>query len=282
MRTKYSNNPGLFRGTPTHRLHGALPLDDKKLGWAREQISAWSKTGARLFLRPNLFHFGHNMPVNISHKFGEYFKYCYKYGLIATDFDLIPGPWATEGPAYYVLGRIHRRADWPVDKILDEYFSGFGPAKDTVKAYFTHWEKVTDSVTQEYYDEGWNARGISDNPEHRFFRWAEHIFTPDVMASGWALLEKARAAAKGDERAQQRVEFLGMGLKDAELTLAVSVAFDAYRTGGEGQLYAQALKTLDEYRASIDKHNVANMGYLYAKEGLHWSRPDTAKRLSPP
>jgi hypothetical protein len=258
-----------------------FPLDEKKLDWARQQWAGWDKSGVRQFLRPNLFHFGHNLPFNISRKFGDYFSFCYERGMMGTDFDLVPGAWASQGPAYYVLGRIHRHGDRNVKQILDEYYSGFGPAKQAVKIYFDHWEQLSDSVTQKSYDQGWKARGISDNPEHRIFIWSEHFFTPQVMAEGRSLLEKARLASHGDELAEQRVEFLSMGLKDAELTMAVSVAFRAYGNGGDGRNFAQALKRLDAYRESIDKYNVANMGYLYSKESLHWSRPQAATMLSP-
>ena len=249
-----------------------FPWTDEVRGHFREQWKGWTEiAGARAYLRPNYFHFGHNMPVFIARKFGEDFSFAYKRGMLATDFDLVPGQWATQGPAYYVLGRIHRHGDWPVERMLGEYYRGFGKAESAVRAYFRHWEGVTDAVTQEHYNEGWKPKGITDNPEHRFYRWASHIFTPEVMASGRALLEEAKAAAQGDAHAERGVAFLEMGLRHAELTLTVEAAYDAYKAGGNVEAYVTALKVLDDYRASVDRYNVANMARLRSREPL-WDR----------
>ena len=117
--------------------------------------------------------------------------------MTVTDFDQMPAPWASQGPALYVQGRMHRHGDWPVDKVLDEYYAGFGRAEAEVRAYFAHWEQVTYSdVTEQAYRAGPKSPlvipPITDNPEHRLYRWSELFITDDDLAKGRALLEKAR------------------------------------------------------------------------------------------
>jgi hypothetical protein len=183
--------------------------------------------------------------------------------MFGTDFDSLTGQWAAQGPNLYVLGRIHNRPDLPVNQILAEYYEGFGPAKDSVEKYFEHWEKVSDRVTQDYYDKGWKSHGISDNPEHRFYRWCGYIFTPEVMAEGRLLLNRAKAASRADSTARKRVAFLEKGLTHAELTLAVQKA--------DRSRFDQALETLMKYRGSVEGDFIANMGYLRQKESNKWN-----------
>jgi len=107
--------------------------------------------------------------------------------------------------------------------------------------------------------------------EHRLYRWSELFITDDHLAKGRTLLEKARQAARGDATATERTRFLDMGLRDYELTRATSLAFRAYKQGGDIGPYAVALKAVDDHRAAIDQYHVADMGYLRWKEFL-WNR----------
>lgn len=257
-----------------------FPWTDEARERFRAQWKGWTGTaGARAYLRPNYFHFGHNMPIFIARKFGEDFGFAWKRGMLATDFDMVPGQWSTQGPALYVLGRIHHKGDWSVDKILDEYYGGFGAAESAVRAYFAYWERITNAVTPEHYEAGWKSKGITDNPEHRFYRWAAHIFTAEVMAEGRRLLEVARRSAADDPTIRDRVAFLENGLRHAELTLAVQSAWDHWKAGGDSAAYAAALQRLDRFRGEIDREFSANMAYLRSRERL-WNRDD-AKQLLP-
>ena len=253
-----------------------FPWTDEAFDRVLSIWDGWSNTGAKLYMRPNFFHFGHNVPINISRKFGEFFSHVYARNLVITDFDQIGAPYANQGPALYVQARMHHRGDWPVDRILDEYFCGFGKAEAEVRAYFDHWEEVTHSdATVEAYQTSHKSPlvipAINDNPEHRIYRWSELFIPDEVVRKGRALLETAKQVAKGDPVSEERVEFLRMGLRDYELTRAVSYAFRAYKQGGDVNEYATALRRLDQHRASVEDHNVANMGYLRYKEFL-WDR----------
>ena len=174
---------------------------------------------------------------------------------------------------------MHQKGEWPVDKIRDEFYSGFGAAESAARAYFANWERITNAVTPEHYHAGWKASGITDNPEHRFYRWVAHIFTAEVMAEGRWLLEVARRSAANDPMTRDRVAFLDNGLRHAVLTLAVQSAWDGWKAGGNAADYATALQRLDRFRGEIDGEFFANMAYLRIRERL-WNRDD-AKQLFP-
>ncbi len=134
---------------------------------------------------------GHNLPIFFARKLGEDFSYAAAHGLIGTDFDSLTGQWASQGPNLYLLARLHECPRMTVAKVLDEYYSAFGPAAAAVRAYFAHWEKVSDAVTDDLAKEAelhWAS----------FYRDADRIFTPGVLATGRDLLEKAAAAAQSD------------------------------------------------------------------------------------
>jgi len=242
-----------------------FPWTDKKRADFRAQWDGWAKAGARLFLRPNYTIDGHNMPIFYARKFGQDFSYAAKRGMIATDFDSITGQWGTQGPNLYVVGRMNVHPDWPVDKVLDEYYAGFGPAESAVRAYFCHWERVSDSVTDEFYTK------INGGWDH-FYLMAGRIFTPKVMAEGNALLKRASVAAKGNAVAEQRIAFLEKGLRNAELTLATQSAYEKYINDGNTKAFVRAFRELLEYRKYIEAENIANMGYLALFEDNKWDR----------
>ena len=236
------------------------------------QWDGWAAAGARLFLRPNYMLDGHNLPIFFARKLGEDFSYAARHGLVGTDFDSLTGQWAAQGPNLYVLARLHECPRMGVAKVLDEYYGAFGPAAPAVRGYFAHWEKVSDAVTDELAKEAklhWAS----------FYRDADRIFTPAVLAAGHALLEKAAAAARGDRLAEARVAFLGQGLTHAELTLAVQRAYRQYQQKGDAQAYAAALKRLDQYRAQVEGSLLADMGYLRQYENRTWNRKTTLLSL---
>lgn len=249
--------------------------------WTAERVDAiidswdhWQTTGAETYLRPNFFHFGHNSPVNYARHFGRYFAHVYSTGLTITDFDQISAAYGTQGLGLYVQSRMHHRGDWPVETVVDEYFGGFGPAADAVRAYFDHWEEVTNSpeTIAAYYEQQTSPEvrpPMRDNPELRTYRWTE-LFIPDAAVErGNELLAAARSAASGDHDAEAKVRFLQMGLDNYDLTRAASRAFRAHQKGGPVDEFRAALLQLDRHRDEIAVHNVANMGSLRWHEFLY-------------
>ncbi|MCC6580393.1 MAG: DUF4838 domain-containing protein, partial [Phycisphaeraceae bacterium] len=114
------------------------PWTDAKRQAFRDQWEGWAATGARLYLRPNYTLDGHAMPIDYAEAFGDDFRFAYERGMIATDFDSLTGQWAVQGPTLYVLMRVQHHGDWPVSRILDEYYNGFGSAAHAVRDYFDY------------------------------------------------------------------------------------------------------------------------------------------------
>ena len=105
-----------------------FPLTSEMWDRVRSEWAGWRGTGARLFLRPNSTLVGHAMPYNYARQIGELMHFVMTNGCAATDFDSLPGQWATMGPTLFTLCRIHTRPDLATDEILAEYYSGLSQA----------------------------------------------------------------------------------------------------------------------------------------------------------
>ena len=250
-----------------------FPWTDAKRQDFRRQWLGWAATGARLYLRPNYTLDGHDFPIFYAQKFGEDFAFAFRHGMIATDFDSLTGQYAAQGPTLYVLARIQAHCDMPVDAILDEYYRGFGPAAQAVAAYFAHWQTVCSDVTDELLAQrARSALGAEPGGWCDFFQSADLVFTPAVIQKGSDLLDRAEQVASGDPAAQQRVAFLRKGLQNAQMTLDTERAWRGYRDNGDMMPFARAVTELDAFRASVEKDDVANMGYLAWAESRSWDR----------
>lgn len=259
------------------------PLTEDDITEFREQWDGWRKTGARLVLRPNFVKPGHNMPVAQTRALYKIITYAAANGMVGGQYDCMQGEWGTQGTSMYLLGRVHVRPELPLETILDEFYSAFGPARDAVKDYFNHWEDLTESLTQEQFDKMENiARLEGFNNYKNWLPIAPYIFTPEVMAKGRVLLEKVKATPGLSEQEAARVAFLDDGLRHAEQTLVVTIAAKRFNKIGSTRdrdiLHAE-LRKLRELRRSIDSNPVSNMDVLHNREGL-WSWPPEAKAMS--
>lgn len=248
------------------------PWTPEKRAAFRAQWDGWAKAGARLYLRPNYTLDGHALPIFYAHRLAEDFRFAAQRGLIATDFDSLTCQFGAQGPNLYVLARMHEHPDWTFDQVMAEYCAAFGPAAGAVKAYFAHWQQVSDRVTDETIKAASGAVGAEGGSWGRFYLIAGEIFTPAVMAKGEALLRQARQAAGKDALLQQRVEFLAQGLKHAQLCLDVEQARREYLKSGRLPEYQGALQGLDDYRASLEGKSVIGPGILRYLEGPVWDR----------
>lgn len=277
-----------------------FPWTDEDVAETKRSWEGWHNTGARLQLRPNTPNTGHNFPIFMARKIGEVFKHHYQLGLEATAFDTLTGQWASKGPDNYILMRLNVRPDWSVDKVLDEYYAGFGPAEAQVRAYFDHWERVskaagTNPPAGEHNSVDDLAEGGGWAGFRQFVQHAPHIFPPEAMAKGRSLIEKAAGAAADDPLALRRVAFLEKGLTHAELTLAVARAY-ADMEGDERNpqkrvRLSSAMTNLMDFRRDVaEPEMLSNVGFLAALEetrngwnhALDFARDDAMWRLTPP
>jgi hypothetical protein len=250
-----------------------FPFTEQKLVKSRKGWDGWRATGARMFLRPNSTHSGHNMPIFYARRMGNEYIHAYRNGMIGVIYDSLTGQWATQGPSLYTLGRLNVNPALSVEEILDEYYSAFGPAKQSVKAYFDYWEKISNAVTEEKFVE--YCKPLRKVSFKNWVQVADKIFTPEVMAKAAGLLAKAMNAAKGDSVAEARVEYLKYGFEHADMTLRTLRAQKEYatrKTKENLKKFKEARQKMLEFRKSVEDKNICDMGYLYFRErsGSGW------------
>ncbi|MBM4047049.1 MAG: DUF4838 domain-containing protein, partial [Planctomycetes bacterium] len=234
----------------------------------REDWLAWAKAGTKLFLRPNALLAGHGMPYVYTRALAEDFVFCGQNGMRATDFDSLTGFWATTGPTYYVLAKLHWTPSLNVAKLLDDYYSHFGPAAKDVQAYFDFWEgwtlrfadlKVRDRIYELSPTSG--ARG--------FVKVLPEVYREEDFGAGRPFLERAKAAAeKGTPEHRQRVEHLRLGFEHARLTvraLAAASGTSAWKSTDVSEIL-QAARDLVAFRKRIAALNVTNVAWLTYNE----------------
>jgi hypothetical protein len=249
-----------------------LPSDLGDRSRFREIWDGWAGTGAKLFLRPNYTLDGYCLPYVFAHQLGEEYQYAAKNGMIATDFDSLNSMWGVQGPNIYVLGRLNESPEVPVDELLGEFYSAFGPASEEIKAYFDFWESVTSGrnaeFKQKYPAGGWATMS----------RVGNFLFTPEKFAKGRELLAAAKSKANGQDEFARRVDYLSVWLTHADLAataLTAHQAFNKYPSKENKQAMADAKKAVDEYReAHPEEFSAANLPSLnQLEQWVGWRAP---------
>lgn len=265
-------------------LHGVMieyvppiffPYTEKMGKEFKESWEGWSKLGAEMMLRPNLTHAGANLPIFYARQIADDFSFAAKHGMVGTSFDSLLGAWSAQGPTMYVLMRIHEHPDWPVDKMLDEYYVAFGPAKEQVREYFNFWEKHSNAITAEQVEK-YNAEEKGGGFKN-YIKIAHRLFSPQDFATARDFLNKARRAAVGNTIASKRVEYLEQGLTDAELTTATRAAqarMEKEDTPENRAGFEAAFSRMINYRTRMEAGGLypSNIGYFAYREmrGAAW------------
>ncbi len=253
----------------------SFPYDEEISREFRSDCEGWSAAGARLILRPNITYGWHNLPAHYADRAGADIQFAFSHGVIATDLDSLTGQWAAQGPSLYVIARVQLYPQQPVAEMLADYYRGFGPAADDVRAYFDHWKTNLTGLSRDQ----WNAFAIDRDHQdpgvlnfRTFYTVAEKFYSTQAFDEGHAILDRAALAAQGDDLASRRVAFLHAGLRDAELTLAVQRAFDFSRRGGDRASFIAARESLFRFRAENEAILYANIAYSTFCENQSWSR----------
>lgn len=261
-----------------------FPYTEENSRAFRENWMGWRNTGAVLQFRPNLLHAGANLPIFYAKQFVKDFSFAFKNGMTASSHDSLRGAWSTQGPTLYAVARVHEHPDWSADKILDEYYSGFGKAKSAVKKYFEYWEKYSDSIDEKavrkYCFEEKDSLGNPAGSFKNYVRIAHRLFTPEAFSNARKLINEALESAKGDTLAEQRVSFLEKGLTDAELTTETRAAqskMEKTPSNENSKAFETAFKKLADYRAGIENDNVCDFGCIAFREktGSKWPWKET-------
>ena len=248
-----------------------FPFTEERMKQSADEWDRWNATGAKLVLRPNSTHNGHNMPIFYGRKLGNAFLHAQKHGAIAVSFDSLIGQWGAQSASYYCLGRLNARPDLTVEQVLEEYYSAFGPASGKIRAFVEYLERVSDGVTVEKMQEQAKKLGLKNRLPGGHKDWlqaADAVFTPEFFAVGTRMLKEAEEAAKADPEALARVRFLQIGFEHAKRTFDVLLIS---RTGDREALL-KAQRDLLAYRQTIAGEMTSDLGYLRMRErgGSGW------------
>jgi hypothetical protein len=246
---------------------GWYPRADDEHAWYQQQWKGWRATGASLFSRTNYFLDGYCMPFIFAHQFADDFQHAARHGMVATDFDSLTGQWGTQGPTLYLLMRLHLRPDAPVDELLAEYYSAFGPAAPEVKACFDYWERYTMD------NRAMVMQVFEDRVAIRWRTWAKaahRVFPPECFPPAEALLASAAKAASTDRTAATRVQFLVAGLTHAKLSAKVARLLTLADPTSTPERGKAALTDLLTFRRANERSWIGNFNHNAWVEDLSW------------
>lgn len=235
----------------------------------------WAATGATLYLRPNNFLTGFDLPHVYAKQFGHDFKHQLQNGMVGTDFDSLVGMWGVQGINLYMMGRLTAHPEMSVDQVLHEYYSAFGTASGEIEKYFDYWDAVTARIDTEFRKNangGWSPLS----------RAGDAIYTPATFVRGKELLQNARGTAGADQEVVARIDYLSLWLENANLTMNTVTAFKNYRDKPTDaqlkQTFEQAKTALDDYR-DVHADKIVNIGFLHYLENWwrKWEAPVASK-----
>ncbi len=179
--------------------------DDKVRRQGMADWDEWAKAAGMIFWRPNLLLWGRHegTPGVYVHKLAEDFNHIAHNKCVGTDFDSCMHHWATQGLNYYILAKLHWKADLDVDEAIDDYCrSGFGKASGQIKRYLMRIEQLTAQTAAQ------ETEASKDVTEP---------YTPRVIEELRGLLNAADEAARDDVEVRRRIAFLRVGLDFAGL-----------------------------------------------------------------
>lgn len=244
------------------------PWTDEKIAEYRQLWHGWARSGAKLMFRPNFTLDGAGFPIQYQEVFYDLFTFSAKDGMIASDMDSLTGHFATQGLVNYVIASVNHDRDSSLATLKNDFFSAFGAAKQPVKEYFDYVELVTmkSGFKSPFKNESIEG-GLLDRD---LFLVADTLFTPEVMKNSEILLQKARQTPGLDPVSAKRVDFLLIGLKNVQLTMKAQEEFRQYQKNKDVRPFAQAVRRLDNFRASVETTNGLNVGNLRYLEDRHW------------
>ena len=247
-----------------------FPYDSIESAYFRAGWSGWRRAGVKEFTyRPNILLAGGNYPFDQGRLLLADFAFAYTNGMTACAFDSLRGSWSCHALMDYALIRAFRDPLHGYDRAREEMLSAFGPARNEVAKYFDAVRRHTDKwsfasirrIAWQNSTGGNHGGGSYHNSPAILGEYFDNRF----FADGYAILDRAKAAAAGDAEVADRVEFLRKGLRDAELTRRTRIAEKAAQAAPDDAArkaaFEAAFKKMNEYRASVEGDFVCNFRY---------------------
>ena len=244
-----------------------FPYDQVESDWFRRHWGGWRAAGAKEMVhRPNFTLAGGNYPVDCGRRVVDDFAFAYTNGMVACMFDNLRGSWSCHLMESYALMRAFRDPLRGYEKARADVLSAFGSAAPAVNRYLDRIERFTDGWTEERFRKaacrnitgGRTPGGSFPNTPAILGDFYDDGFFPQMQA----LLDEARAAAKGDAAVLARIDYLKKGLRDAELTRACRIAQKAKDAKPDDvaarAAFARAFRALVDFRASVEGDFICN------------------------
>jgi hypothetical protein len=246
-----------------------FPMPDEAFEWIKAQWIGWRETGIRMAYRPNYLHDGYVMPHFETRQSGDFFRFAYDHGMEGARFDSLTGQWAAQGLRLYMHLRLMAKPDLEVETIRREYFDAFGPAAETMEAYFDYWEDYAFENRMRFIKLYWDAGWRYSN----YVRCAHKAFPPVCFEKAAALLDKAREEASASDRPEfaERVRFIRLGIEHARLATVLTAACDGRESPPPGRI-EEAREALRELVAFRKKHEDTFFSDLLHATAF-WERP---------
>ena len=255
------------------------PFTEKNMADYKRQWAGWIKSGVKLQFRPNFTLSCQYFPVLYHEAYYELYTYCAKLGMEAVDMDSLTGHYAAQGLVNYIIASLNHDRTRPLAELENDFYSAFGTAGNAVRKYCEYLTEVT--MRSGFEDPFKTAGNLNEGGDLRrgFFLVADRLFTPEVMKKCAELLDAAAKAPGLDSRSAERVKILQTGLENTRLSIAVQAEYRKFKAGGSIAPLAEALRKLDDYRASIESMNVLDMGNIRRCEN-RWRRKLPGKIFS--
>lgn len=180
---------------------GRFPLcEDQRRESEKADFLSWRERDVAQFIfRPNQWVAAGSLgiPQVAPQRLLEDWEFLLELGMSGLWVDTIQEHWATTGPHIYLMGQLAWNPTADGNRILDDYYTrGFGPAGDSIRAYWELMESEFGSIA------------YRDN----FLRVSGYTFSPEFQAKAKALLDRAAAqVADAPEVFRQRVGFVRAG-----------------------------------------------------------------------
>jgi len=174
-----------------------------------DRFQAWSRKGAKIVGREYWgMHYWQDLPYLFTREIAESTPWLCDRGMIAM-YGETDGNFGTQGPNYYLVAHLmwDPRAD--AAKIMDRFYAAFGPAADSVRAYYDTFEDAVhanqDKIASFAYIDVVNA-------------WPE-VFPPETIAKAGEHLEQAHRAVAGDPELEARLKVVEVGYEYTKMAV---------------------------------------------------------------
>jgi len=257
------------------------------LGWRNSGVSD-------IMLRPNYMLSGANFPLNSGPFIAGDFAFAAQNGMMGTNFDSLTGAFANQGAMLYTLIRIHRNPAFGYENAVREYCAAFAPAEKEIRSYIDFWAKFSREITRKQIMEAGQKNidrfGSVSGGHTNFFLLSHVLYPADVFTQAGSILDKAAKRAEGNETALKRIEYLRMGLRDAELTRNTSYSYFKWISAKRSnQPHPERVKLSKQFRTDFDKmvdHRAAceadfvcNFGYFAELERYSGNWPHKSNKI---